>query len=239
MQLALGDDPRTEQLRDIQRRLIACFGRIVRPPEKRRDPVWALVQGVIGARTKTAVSNASTDRMLVHYGSWDAVADAPLDALTAQLATATFPDLMAQRLKACLLTIRQQRGRVDLSHLAAMDTAQAMAWLETLPGVARKVSAGVVNTSTLDRKAMVIDTNHRRVLQRMGLVPAKADTARAYEALDPAWPPEWTAGDFDEHHLLMKRVGQTFCRPSHHDCARCPLQPHCRTGQAGTAGKRP
>ena len=232
MQLALGGDPRTQQLRAMQERLIAAFGRIVRPPEKRRDPVWALVQGVIGARARTAVSNASTDRLLAHYGSWDAVAEVPLDGLTADLATATFPELMAERLKACLQAIKAQRGRGDLAHLAAMDTADAMAWLETLPGVARKVSAGVVNTSTLDRKAMVIDTNHRRVLQRMGLVPPKADTARAYETLTPALPPEWSAADYDEHHLLMKRVGQTFCRPSRCDCGPCPMQPFCRTGQA-------
>ena len=81
MQLALGGDPRTQQLRAMQERLIAAFGRIVRPPEKRRDPVWALVQGVIGARARTAVSNASTDRLLAHYGSWDAVAEVPLVAL--------------------------------------------------------------------------------------------------------------------------------------------------------------
>ena len=162
MQLALGDDPRTAQLRDIQQRLIACFGRIVRPPEKRRDPVWALVQGVIGARTKTAVSNASTDRMLAHYGSWDAVAEVPLDGLTADLATATFPELMAERLKACLQAIKAQRGRVDLAHLAAMDTADVMAWLETLPGVARKVSAGVVNT-TAWRSRSAITTADRPI----------------------------------------------------------------------------
>ena len=232
MQLALGGDPRTQQLRDIHQRLIACFGRIVRPPEKRRDPVWTLVQGVIGARTKTAVSNASTDRLLAHYGSWEAAAEAPLDALIAELATATFPQLMAERLKACLLAIGQERGRVDLSHLEAMDTEDAMAWLETLPGVARKIAAGVVNASTLERKAMVLDSHHRRVLQRIGLVPSKADTMRAYDVLTPALPDEWRAADYDEHHLLMKRVGQKFCRPSHCDCGPCPVQPFCRTGRA-------
>lgn len=235
MQLALGDDPRTQQLRDIHKRLIACFGRIVRPPEKRRDPVWVLVQGVIGARTKTIRSNASADRLLAHYGSWDQVAAAPCEALTGELELVTFPELMAERLKDCLLAIKLERGSVDLSHLSAMDTDQAMAWLETLPGVARKISAGVVNASTLQRKAMVLDSHHRRVLQRVGLVPAKADTTRAYDVLTPALPPEWTAADYDEHHLLLKQVGQRFCRPLHCHCAPCPVQPSCRTGLARQA----
>ena len=50
----------------------------------------------------------------------------------------------------------------------------------------------------------------------------------------PAMPPEWSAADYDEHHLLMKKVGQTHCRPSHMDCPACPAQALCRTGQART-----
>ena len=45
-----------------------AFGRIVRPPDKRRSPEWTLVQGVIGARSKTRVSNESADRLLAGNG---------------------------------------------------------------------------------------------------------------------------------------------------------------------------
>ncbi len=231
MQLPLGPDPRTDTLRRIHRHLIAHFGRIVRPPEKRRDPVWVLVQGVIGARTKTAVSNRNTDTLLQTYGSWEAVADAPEEELVAILATATFPELMAERLKACLQAIVAQRRAVNLDHLAELRTDGAMAWLESLPGVARKISAGVVNTSILDRKALVIDSHHRRVVQRMGLVPPQADTTRAYDALMPILPPEWSAMDIDEHHMLVKRLGQTYCRPRKPNCAACPVRENCKTGR--------
>ncbi|OCC23824.1 endonuclease III [Croceicoccus estronivorus] len=231
MQLPLGDDPRTETLRALHASLIARFGRIVRPPEKRREPVWVLVQGVIGARSKTAVSNASTDFLLEHYGSWDAVAKAPLEELTAHLARQTFPEQSARRLKDCLLAIAEKRGKLDLSLLGDMPTAAAMEWLETLPGVARKNSAGVMNTSTFDRSALVIDGHHRRVMQRMGLVPARADTTRAYDELMPVLPPEWSAQDMDEHHLLVKKLGQTYCRPSRPDCTACLARGICQTGR--------
>ncbi|MEE4204641.1 MAG: endonuclease III, partial [Erythrobacter sp.] len=81
MELDLGPDARTDALRRIQSSLIAHFGRIVRPPEKRRAPEWVLVHGVIGAQTKTAASNASTDGLLAEYGSWEAVAAAPVAEL--------------------------------------------------------------------------------------------------------------------------------------------------------------
>lgn len=231
MQLPLGPDPRTEILQRTHDLLIAYFGRVVRPPEKRRDPVWTLVQGVIGARTKTIHSNRSADRMLAHFGSWEAVAAASEAELLPFLETATFPELMAERLKACLSEIIARRGEADLRHLSNLPTEEAMAWLESLPGVARKVSAGVMNASTFNRSALVIDTNHRRVIQRMGLVPAKADTARAYDTLMPILPAEWMAEDVDEHHLLVKRVGQRFCRPKDRHCAACPARPECRTAR--------
>ena len=230
MQLPFGSDPRTDQLQRIHSALIAEFGRIERPDNKRRDPVWTLVQGVIGARTKTAVSNAATDALLETFRTWEGVAMAPLAKVTRILASQTFPEQSAQRLQGCLTQIIAERGTVDLRHLSNLDTLDIMDWLETLPGIARKISAGIANTSVFERRALVLDTHHRRVMQRMGLVPPKADTNRAFDALMPVIPPEWTAKDIDEHHLLVKRVGQTVCRPSATHCDRCPIRADCNIG---------
>ena len=231
MQLDLGSDHRTDILRRMQAALIARFGRIIRPPDKRRSPVWVLVHGVIGAQTKTAASNASTDALLAEFGSWEAVAEVSEEDLEARLQRQSFPSVAAKRLKACLQAIIVERGAVDLRHLSNLETEEAMAWLETLPGVARKNSAGVMNASTFDRKAMVIDGHHRRIMQRMGLVPPKADTAKTYDALMPIVPAEWSAADMDEHHLLLKKLGQTHCRPRAPHCEGCPVAKDCETGR--------
>jgi endonuclease-3 len=230
-QLPLGPDPRTEILRRLQAAMIAKFGRILRPLDRRRSPEWVMVHGVIGAQTKTAASNASTDGLLTEFGSWDAVADVPVEQLEARLQRQTFPNVAARRLSQCLNAIRTDRGSVDLRHLSNLPTGEAMAWLETLPGVARKNSAGVMNASTLNRKAMVIDGHHRRIMQRMGVVAAKADTAKTYDTLMPIVPEEWTAEDMDEHHLLLKKLGQTHCRPRKTECGGCPALTDCGTGR--------
>ncbi len=229
MELDLGSDPRTEALRRLQAALIARFDRIIRPPEKRRDPVWVLVHGVIGAQTKTAASNASTDGLLADFGSWEAVAQVSIDQLEARLKRQSFPSVAAERLSRCLNAIIAERGSVDLSHIEALSTEEAIAWLEQLPGVARKNSAGVMNASSFNRKAMVIDGHHRRIMQRMGIVPPKADTAKTFDALMPILPSEWSAEDMDEHHLLLKKLGQTFCRPRAPQCQGCPAAPDCTT----------
>ncbi|TRD11153.1 endonuclease III [Erythrobacter insulae] len=230
MQLNLGPDKRTDILRRLQAAMIAAFGRIVRPDEKRRAPEWVLVHGVIGAQTKTAASNASTEALLAEFGSWRAVADVPVEELEARLQGQTFPSVAARRLKDCLETIIAERGSVDLRHLSNLNLEHAIAWLETLPGVARKNAAGVMNASTFNRKAMVIDGHHRRIMQRMGVVPPKADTAKTYDALMPIVPEEWSAADMDEHHLLLKKLGQTYCRPRAPQCEGCPARADCETG---------
>ena len=235
-ELPLGDDPRTDILRALQPRLVQRFGHVERAPRERRAPEWVLVQGVIGARTKSEISNAATDRLLAKYGSWEGVANAPLEALREELTTQTYPNIASERLKACLEALVERRGCVDLSHLEAMETGAAMTWLEQLPAIGRKIAAGVMNASTFDRAVLVLDSHHRRILQRMGLVPEKADTARAYAAIMPAMPPEWSAADYDEHHLLMKKVGQTWCRPRSLDCANCVAQSLCETGKNQLSG---
>ena len=231
MQLPLGPDLRTDTLRRLQGLLVQRFGRIERAAAQWREPEWVLVQGVIGARTKSEVSNEATDRMLKRWGSWEAVAAAPLDELQTELATQTYPNIAAERLKASLSALIDRRGAVDLAHLADMVTESAMRWLEQLPGIGRKIAAGVMNASTLDRRAIVLDGHHTRILQRMGLVPPRASTDRAFAAIMPAMPEEWSAAEYDEHHLLMKKLGQTWCRPSSPDCGTCPAQALCETGR--------
>lgn len=235
MQLPLGSDPRTEQLERIHEALIGAFGRIVRPDDKRRDPVWTLVQGVIGAQTRTAISNASTDALKARYGLWEKVARADVSELEELLHPQTFPSVAARRLKACLTQIIEERGAVDLRHLSNLPDDVAMEWLEDLPGVGRKIAAGVMNTSSFQRRALVIDTHHRRVMQRVGLVPPKADTAKAYDLLMPLLPEAWSAADIDEHHLLVKRLGQVHCRPAKPKCEACPIFGLCETGTANIA----
>lgn len=231
MELPLGPNPRSARLARIHAGLIEAFGHIERGHDRHRDPVWTLVQGVIGAQTKTPVSNASTDALLARFGTWEAVAREDERGLQSILRGQTFPSVAAERLKACLLAIIADRGAVDMRHLSNLPDDVAMAWLEALPGVGRKIAAGVMNTSLFARRQLVIDGHHRRVMQRVGLVPPRADTARAYTALMPILPEDWNAADIDEHHLLVKRLGQVHCCPSHPHCERCPIRPHCDTGR--------
>ena len=226
--------PVTDTLRRLHGALVQRFGHMRRAPEDRRAPEWALVQGLIGSRMPSGASSAVADRVLAEYGSWDAVAALSLEGLTAALKGVRFPNQSAKRVQGVLGAIRAKVGAVDLAALDGMDTPAAIAWLEALPGAGRKIAAQVVNTTTLDRPALVLDTHHLRILARLGLIAEGEDTASAYDAMMPLLPPEWDAGDIDEHHMLMKELGREVCTPRNPKCPECPALSLCPTGQART-----
>jgi endonuclease-3 len=48
----------------------------------------------------------------------------------------------------------------------------------------------------------------------------------------PRLPPGWDPGDLDDHHQLLKRLGQTICRADGSRCRICPLKDLCPSDQA-------
>ena len=103
----------------------------------------------------------------------------------------------------------------------------ALAWLERLPGVGRKVAAATLDFSTLRKRALVIDTHHLRVLRRLGFLSGRCTLRRAYDRIMPLVPTDWPPAMLDEHHQLMKCLGQEICRHGMPICRRCPLENLC------------
>jgi endonuclease-3 len=222
----------TETLIRLHDALVQRFGRKRSSPADFHAPEWSLVQGLIGSRMPSEVSSAVATRVLAEYGSWDAVAALPFDKLAKALRGVRFPNQSAKRVHDVLGAIIERVGKVDLTCLETMDTPEALAWLEALPGAGRKIAAQVVNTTTLKRPALVLDTHHLRILARLGLIAEGADTAKAYDAIMPALPHDWDAETIDEHHQLMKELGREICTPKDPDCPECPALSLCPTGQA-------
>lgn len=225
MQLLLPIDDGPLTLKAVHVRLAARFGRP--GPWRHLEPVDQLVMGLVGGRTRGEESLAAFSALRKRFRTWEAVRDAPGSAVTTAIAPVNFAERKSPLLQGALRAITAMRRRIELDFLERMPVEPALAWLERLPGVGRKVSAATLNFSTLRMRALVVDTHHLRVARKLGLVRPRATQAEAYRRLMPRLPISWGAARLDDHHQLMKRLGQTICRADGSRCFECPLSDLC------------
>lgn len=218
-----------EDMAWVRDQLRSRFGR----PDRvcARAPIGQLVKSSISGRTLDEVSLAAYRRLVEAYPEWPDLAEASTGDVEALIGDVAFPDVKARHLGEALLAIGARHPDFDLDFLGRTSVAEALAWLERLPGVGRKVSASTLNFSTLDMPAFVVDTHVLRVLGRYGFVRSKADTQTAYDAA-MAVTPGWSAAELAELHILMKRLGQTFCRHGRARCPDCPIRRRCKAAAA-------
>lgn len=207
------------------------------PPVRRRTALGQLIKSMLSGRTRDAVSTEAYDKLVARYREPRLLACASPIAIEAVVAPVNFAQDKAVNIAAALALIGRERPDFDLSFLAERPLANALAWLERLPGVARKVSASTLNAGTLALPVMIVDTHVLRVLQRLGFVARTADYRAASEAVTAAMP-DWSGDNFLLFHIAMKRLGQTICRWDLPECGRCPLAADCPMARDGDPGGR-
>jgi endonuclease-3 len=222
-----------DKLPHIHRLLLKHYGEL--PARTPWDPLTQFIYSLLSARTKTAQSvqvMRDLERAFpgAGAGNWEPLRDASVADIERAIAIVTFPEQKAQRLKAALQQITARTGALSLDFLHRYRTDKIRAWLEQFEGVGPQVSAAIVNFSTLRRRALSVDANHLRVVQRLCVVP-RADAATTEERLMRLVPETWDAEMLDEHHSLVKLHAQTLCTFESPRCADCPLLQICPTGQ--------
>lgn len=221
-----------DRLAHIHRLLLGYFGE--QKPREPWDPLSQFIYSLLASRTKTDLTYQVVRQLRARFGSWENLRDAPVSEIEDAIRDITFPEQKAMQLKAALESITERYGSLTLDFLARYRTDKIRAWLEQFPGVGPQISAAIVNFSTLRRKALSIDAHHLRVTQRLGLTP-RADAATTEERLMRLVPETWTAEMLDEHHQLIKQLGQKICTFSEPKCTECPLLKLCPYGQKQSA----
>ena len=218
----LGMSGEIGQVRD---RLCEVFGRLrdaVRPP-----PMSQFVKSFISSRTLDPVSLVAFSSLTRRYPRWLDLAKAPSAAIERTIFDVTFAERKATELGPALRLIAAERPDFSLEFLRDWRVTDALAWLQRIPGVGRKIASSTLNFSTLGMPAFVVDTHVLRVLQRYGFFGPKIDAPTAHDAVMAATS-GWSGEDLTELHSLLKLLGQTACGARERHCARCPLQARCR-----------
>lgn len=238
--------PLFRDLDDIQNRLLTWWGGPA-PVREVWDPLTQLIYSIQSSRTKDAESHASLRTLRERFDGWptgpntwdevrwDKLRDATIPEIEDALKLSTFPEKKAVQLKETLQHITERTGALSLAFLAKYRTDKIRRWLEQLPGAGSKASAAVVNFSSLRRKAIAIDAHHQRIAIRMGAAKSNATPREVEAALTAIAPANWTAITMDDHHTLVKKLGQTLCTLRIAHCGKCPVRDICITGSSHTA----
>ncbi|WP_310539374.1 endonuclease III [Phenylobacterium sp.] len=196
-------------------------------PEHPLDPVSQLIKSLLSSRTYDEVSWAAFIRLRAAYPDWNALVHATQEELEPVIDPVTFADQKARQLPILVRVLLLKRGELNLDFLAAEPVEEAMAWLMRLPGVGVKIAAAVLNLSTLNRRALVVDTHVHRVSRRLGLTGRSGDVREAYDSLMAQAPAEWQGEQLYELHWLLKGHGQSLCTHFDPACGLCVLRDAC------------
>jgi endonuclease-3 len=195
------------------------------------DPIDELVSSLLSHRTKNADSSRAFRQLKARFPSWEAVLEAPVEEIQAEIAPATWPEQKAPRLQSVLRDIKSKRGDLSLDFLEQMSVPDARAWLEQLSGVGPKTSAAVMSFSRLRMRALPVDSHHHRVAQRLGIIPASLSVGPSHAVLEAMLPTDWDAQTVYDNHEVLMLHGQKVCFFNSPACHKCVLLDVCPTGQ--------
>lgn len=208
--------------REVFQRLLRTYGE--RPLKPRREPMHKLISTMLSHRTTQKNEATAFEQMWQHFGSWEAIRDAPLVELTETIAPSNFAEAKAPNIKETLRRIIDERGAPTIDFLHDLPAQEGLEWLMALPGVGIK-TASLVLLFCFSKPVLPVDTHVHRVSQRLGLIGPKVNPTAAHPLLLALLPSDPLV--LFNFHVNMLRHGQKVCIWGTPRCEQCPLTDIC------------
>ena len=192
-----------------------------------RKPIDVLIGTVLSQNTSDANSRRAFGLLQSTFGSWEAVASAPVEHIAQAIKSGGLSRIKAVRIKQILNKIEQEQGSLSLGFLNSMDVFEAKDYLMNLPGVGQKTASCVLLFS-LGKPALPVDTHVFRVARRVGLIDSKVSIEKAHSLLQEQIPPSKVY----QFHLHMIEHGRRVCHAWQPHCHECVLKSGCPSSLA-------
>ena len=218
----------------VYRRLVDFWGYKVWKP--RRDAMTELISTMLSHRTTSEQEWAAMAALWARFGSWAAIADAPVADIAACIQGVNFAESKAPRIKETLRIIGERtNGAYTIDFLADMPSAEGLAWLTSLPGVGIK-TASLVLLFNFHKDIMPVDTHVHRVSQRIGLIGPKTTPEGAHHDLLQLLPPDPDV--LYNYHVALITHGRKICTYARPKCEECVVNDLCDYYQTAVAPTR-
>jgi endonuclease III len=198
------------------------------------DPLDELIYIQLSIRTPE-YTYQDTYRELAAFvgGDWGRLLELDDQSIIALLRRGGMAEVKLSRLRGQLQQIIEAFGSATLDPLREMSDGTAELFLMELPGVGLKAARCVLMYS-LGRDVFPVDSHCRRVLGRVGLLPASVDRKRADEYLQALVP----APIRHSLHVNLVHHGRAVCLPRRPRCQICPILHVCEYGKRCVAQQR-
>ncbi|MHC1781630.1 MAG: endonuclease III [Anaerolineaceae bacterium] len=213
-------DPLKEKAAQVYLRLLDVYGEPVwRVP---LEPLDELVSTILSQNTNDRNRDVAFNRLRAAFPTWEAVREAPQDAVIAAIRPAGLANQKGPRIQQVLREITNLRRGLDLTFLSRMEPEDARAWLTQFKGVGLKTAA-IVMQFALSLPAFPVDTHIYRVSGRLGLRPAAMNVDQAHMHLAGLFEPD----TYGPAHLNLIRLGREVCAARSPCCPVCPVSAWC------------
>ncbi len=187
---------------EVTRRLTEYYGEL---PFSSKDPMSMLVDIILSHRTRDEQTAAAYDNLLKHFGSWEAVRDAPTNEVEKTIENVNWPEAKAPRLQ-------------------TITVEESAAWLNRFEGVGPKTTACVLLFSC-QQPVLPVDVHVHRVSGRLGLIGKKVSADNAHALLQALLPQD--SRTIYNFHKGLLRHGQRICVYDRPRCSKCILTDLC------------
>ena len=199
------------------------YGDLSREPSN--DPLGELVATILSQHTSDTNSGRAYETLRQTFSSWEAVRDAPEQAVADAIRAGGLASIKARRIQNILreLSTRESSGLAKLPAFENMEVSEALAFLQSLNGVGPKTAACVL-LFALHRPVFPVDTHVLRVTTRLGWLAEHTNAEAAFDILDESVPGELKLS----LHLLLIRHGRDVCHSQRPACPTCQIRSRCR-----------
>jgi endonuclease III len=191
-----------------------------------KDPLDELLFIICSTKTEEASYLNSFRSLRESFPTHRKIAEASAEYIAKTIAKGGLSNLKAKAIRNLLDVVVARFGEPTLDPLRAMGDREAEAFLQSLPGVGKKIARCVLMYS-LGRQVFPVDTHCWRIARRLGWVrPTQKDkhcAPRDMDRLQSKIPGELRYS----LHVNFVSLGREICVAASPKCEICPNSPYC------------